>query len=159
MTEVPPPSASPGSALTELQTDLALALRAPNVAMDRELLAAYVEAAAPNSIRALRQDVETFNLWCRRSDTRAFPATPGMVADWLKHRASEGAAPASLVRYKASIAKAHRLLGLDDPTKHEICRLAIAATASRASLAVSDEGSRSSTSTKCWYAAVAWPSA
>ena len=56
MTEVPPPSASPGSALTELQTDLALALRAPNVAMDRELLAAYVEAAAPNSIRALRQD-------------------------------------------------------------------------------------------------------
>ena len=127
MTEVPPPSASPGSALTELQTDLALALRAPNVAMDRELLAAYVEAAAPNSIRALRQDVETFNLWCRRSDTRAFPATPGMVTDWLKHRASEGAAPASLVRYKASIAKAHRLLGLDDPTKHEICRLAIAA--------------------------------
>ncbi|WBY18142.1 tyrosine-type recombinase/integrase (plasmid) [Erythrobacteraceae bacterium WH01K] len=127
MPDIAPPSASPGSALTELQTDLAIALRTPNVAVDRELLAAYVEAAAPNSIRALRQDVEAFDLWCRRSDTRAFPATPGMVADWLKHRASEGAAPASLVRYKASIAKAHRLLGLDDPTKHEICRLAIAA--------------------------------
>lgn len=127
MPDIAPPSASPGSALTELQTDLAIALRTPNVAVDRELLAAYVEAAAPNSIRALRQDVEAFDLWCRRSDTRVFPATPGMVADWLKHRASEGAAPASLVRYKASIAKAHRLLGLDDPTKHEICRLAIAA--------------------------------
>lgn len=127
MSDISPPSASPGSALAELQTDLALALRAPDVAVDRELLAAYVDAAAPNSIRALRQDVEAFDLWCRRSVARAFPATPGMVADWLKHRASEGAAPASLVRYKASIAKAHRLLGLDDPTKHEICRLAIAA--------------------------------
>ena len=122
-----PPSASPRSALAELETDLALTLRAPNVAVDRELLAAYVEAAAPNSIRALRQDVEAFDLWCRRSDARAFPATPKMVADWLKHRAAEGAAPASLVRYKASIAKAHRLLGLDDPTKNEICRLSIAA--------------------------------
>ena len=127
MSDISPPSALPGSALAALETDLALALRAPNVAVDRELLAAYVEAAAPNSIRALRQDVEAFDLWCRRSDARAFPATPGMVADWLKHRASEGAAPASLVRYKASIAKAHRLLDLDDPTKHEICRLAIAA--------------------------------
>ncbi len=127
MSDISPPSALPGSALAALETDLALALRAPNVAVDRELLAAYVDAASPNSIRALRQDVEAFDLWCRRSDARAFPATPGMVADWLKHRASEGAAPASLVRYKASIAKAHRLLDLDDPTKHEICRLAIAA--------------------------------
>lgn len=122
-----PPSASPGSVLAEIETDLALTLRAPNVAVDRGLLAAYVEAAAPNSIRALRQDVEAFDLWCRRSGARAFPATPKMVADWLKDRATEGAAPASLVRYKASVAKAHRLLGLDDPTKHEICRLAIAA--------------------------------
>lgn len=127
MPEVPPSSATLRSGLAELRTDLALTLRAPNVAVDHELLAAHVDAAAPNSIRALRQDVEAFDLWCRRSDARAFPATPGMVADWLKHRASEGAAPASLVRYKASIAKAHRLLALDDPTKHEICRLAIAA--------------------------------
>lgn len=127
MSDFSPSSKSPGNALSALETDLALTLRAPNVAVDRELLAAYVEAAAPNSIRALRQDIEAFDLWCRRSDARAFPATPRMVADWLKHRASEGAAPASLVRYKASIAKAHRLLGLDDPTKHEICRLAITA--------------------------------
>ena len=57
MSDISPPSALPGSALAALETDLALALRAPNVAVDRELLAAYVEAAAPNSIRALRQDV------------------------------------------------------------------------------------------------------
>ena len=120
-------SAPPGLALAALESEFALTRRAPNVAVDRELLAAYVDAAAPNSIRALRQDVETFDLWCRRNDACAFPATPGLVADWLKYRASEGAAPASLVRYKASIAKAHRLLGLEDPTKHEICRLAIAA--------------------------------
>ena len=58
MSDISPPSALPGSALAALETDLALALRAPNVAVDRELLAAYVDAASPNSIRALRQDVE-----------------------------------------------------------------------------------------------------
>ena len=51
MSDISPPSALPGIALAALETDLALALRAPNVAVDRELLSAYVEAAAPNSIR------------------------------------------------------------------------------------------------------------
>ncbi|MEL6877995.1 MAG: tyrosine-type recombinase/integrase [Pseudomonadota bacterium] len=127
MTGTPPPSASRNTAIAEVVTDLSLALRGPGLTIDRDLLEAYVTAAAPNSIRALRQDIEAFDLWCRREGIATFPATPKQVADWLKHRAGEGAAPASLVRYKASIAKAHRLLGLDDPTKHELCRLAIAA--------------------------------
>ena len=49
-----------------------------------------------------------------------------MIAEWLRERAREGAAPASLGRYKASLGKLHRLLGLDDPSKHELVRLAIA---------------------------------
>ena len=127
MAEKSPSSASTENAVAEVVTDLSLALRGPNLAIDRDLLEAYVTAAAPNSIRALRQDIEAFDLWCRREGHAAFPASPKQVAGWLKHRATEGAAPASLVRYKASIAKAHRLLGLDDPTKHELSRLAIAA--------------------------------
>lgn len=127
MTDISSPSASTENTIAEAVTDLSLTLRNPGVTVDRDLLEAYVTAAAPNSIRALRQDVEVFDLWCRREGLQTFPALPKQVANWLKHRAAEGAAPASLVRYKASIAKAHRLLGLEDPTKHELCRLAIAA--------------------------------
>ncbi|AWW72842.1 integrase [Erythrobacter sp. KY5] len=127
MAVIPSPTTPTDSAHTEVVADLSLALRHPGVPVDREMLEAYVNAAAPNSIRALRQDIEAFDLWCRRVGLATFPATPKQVADWLKHRAGEGAAPASLVRYKASLAKAHRLLKLDDPTKHELCRLAIAA--------------------------------
>jgi integrase len=94
--------------------------------LDYEMLAAFAAAAAPNSIRALKQDGEAFDLWCRRMRYRAYPATPQMVAEWIRDRASEGAAPASLGRYKASIGKLHRLLGLDDPTRHELVRLAVA---------------------------------
>jgi site-specific recombinase XerD len=94
--------------------------------IDREMLAAFASAAAPNSIRALKQDGEAFDLWCRRKHYLAYPATPQMVAEWLRERAAEGAAPASLGRYKASLGKLHRLLGLDDPTRHELVRLAIA---------------------------------
>ena len=114
-------------ALVEFERALGLTHLKSGIHFDRELLGTYVSAAAPNSIRALKQDIETFDLWCRRQGLHSFPATPKQVADWLKHRANEGASPASLVRYKASIAKTHRLLGADDPTKHELCRLIIAA--------------------------------
>lgn len=80
------------------------------IQFDRELLETYISAAAPNSIRALKQDTEAFDLWCRRQGLHSFPATPKQVADWLQYRADEGASPASLVRYKASIAKTHRLI-------------------------------------------------
>lgn len=94
--------------------------------IDREMLTAFASAAAPNSLRALKQDGEAFDLWCRRKHYRAYPATPHMIAEWLRERAGDDAAPASLGRYKASIGKLHRLLGLEDPTKHELVRLAIA---------------------------------
>lgn len=100
--------------------------RSAEVLIDAVILNAYASAAAPNSLRALLYDVEAFDLWCRMKSAPTFPATAGLVAEWLQVRASEGAAPASLGRYKASIGKLHRLLALDDPTKHELVRLAIA---------------------------------
>jgi integrase len=96
------------------------------IRIDHDLLRAYAAAAAPNSLRALLGDVEAFNLWCRSKGETALPASPTQIASWLSTRAADGAAPASLNRYRASLARAHRLLDLPDPTRHERVRLAIA---------------------------------
>lgn len=121
-----PPALSLPPRLDALVWQLETAHLSHGLKIDREMLAAFASAAAPNSLRALKQDGEAFDLWCRRKHYRAYPATPQMIAEWLRERAAEGAAPASLGRYKASLGKLHRLLGLDDPTKHELVRLAIA---------------------------------
>jgi hypothetical protein len=109
-----------------LEWQLRTAHRGQGLAINREMLAAFASAAAPNSPRALKLDGEAFDLWCRQKNYRTFPATSQQVAEWRRKRASEGAALASLGRYKASLGKIHRLLGLEDPTKHELIRLAIA---------------------------------
>ncbi len=121
-----PPALPLPPALDALVWQLETAHLSRGLKIDSDMLAAFASAAAPNSLRALKQDGEAFDLWCRRKHYRAYPATPHMVAEWLRERAAEGAAPASLGRYKASLGKLHRLLGLDDPTRHELVRLAIA---------------------------------
>ncbi len=55
------------------------------------------------------------------------PATPEVVADYLDARAWKGSAPASLGRYKASIAKIHQLLDLEEPTPAALVKLRLAA--------------------------------
>ncbi|MBH0115206.1 site-specific integrase [Novosphingobium sp. YJ-S2-02] len=97
------------------------------VVLDAALLAAYEAASSPHSIRALKSDLEAFDLWCRRQGLAALPATSSQVAAYLEARAGEGARPASLSRYKASLAKIHHLLGLPDPTKAELVKLTLAA--------------------------------
>ncbi|TCM23827.1 tyrosine-type recombinase/integrase [Novosphingobium sp. ST904] len=97
------------------------------VLLDAALLAAYEAASSPHSIRALKSDLEAFDLWCRRLGLAALPATSSQVAAYLEARAGEGAKPASLSRYKASLAKIHQLLGLPDPTKAELVKLTLAA--------------------------------
>jgi hypothetical protein len=49
------------------------------------------------------------------------------VADYLDARAGKGSKPASLGRYKASIAKIHQLLDLKDPTQAPLVKLRLAA--------------------------------
>ena len=83
--------------------------------------------SSPHSIRALKSDLEAFDLWCRRMKRIALPATPEIVADYLDARAGQGAKPASLSRYKASIAKIHQLLDLKDPTLAELVKLRLRA--------------------------------
>lgn len=112
-------------------SDLALAvtqMRAgERISLDDNLFAAYQAASSPHSIRALKSDLEAFDLWCRRTGRIALPATPQVVADYCDARAGQGAKPASLSRYKASIAKLHQLLDLKDPTQAELVKLTLRA--------------------------------
>ncbi len=55
------------------------------------------------------------------------PTTPEIVADYFDARPGQGAKPASLGRYKASIAKIHQLLELKDPTQAELVKLRLRA--------------------------------
>jgi len=97
------------------------------VIVDEALIAAYQAASSPHSIRALKSDLEAFDAWCRGTNRVALPATPEIVADYLDARAGQGARPASLGRYKASIAKIHQLLDLKDPTQAELVKLRLRA--------------------------------
>ena len=97
------------------------------IVINAELIAAYQAASSPHSIRALKSDLEAFDLWCRRKNRIALPATPEIVADYLDARAGKGAKPASLGRYKASIAKIHQLLDLKDPTQADLVKLRLRA--------------------------------
>ena len=57
----------------------------------------------------------------------ALPASAETVADYLDARAETGSRPASLSRYKASIAKIHQLLDLKDQTSAPLVKLRLQA--------------------------------
>lgn len=97
------------------------------IVVSKSLITAYQAASSPHSIRALKSDLEAFDLWCRRYNRIALPATPETVADYLDARAEKGSKPASLGRYKASIAKIHQLLDLKDPTPASLVKLRLMA--------------------------------
>jgi integrase len=97
------------------------------ITVDAELIAAYQAASSRHTLRALASDLGAFDLWCRKNGRLTLPATPEVVADYLGARAGEGSRPASLNRYKASIAKIHQLLDLKDPTQAELVKLRLRA--------------------------------
>jgi integrase len=122
----------PTPALMDVErTDLAWELTKLNaggpITINAELVAAYQAASSRHTLRALASDLEAFDLWCRRCGRATLPASPETVADYLDTRAGQGSKPASLGRYKASIAKLHQLLDLPDPTKVPLVRLRLAA--------------------------------
>jgi len=110
-----------------LRHELTVLMRGPGVVLDRELLAAYAASAAANSLRAFRADITAFDTWCHARAENCLPASSQLVAGFLRARAEEGAAPASLTRYRASIAKLHRLCHLPDPCQDELVKLTLAA--------------------------------
>src|SRR3546814_758959 len=117
----------PGATANDLSWAVVQMRAGERIIVNEPLLAAYQAASSPHSIRALKSDLEAFDLWCRRTSRIALPASPEIVSDYLDARAGQGAKPASLGRYKASIAKIHQLLDLKDPTQAELVKLRLRA--------------------------------
>jgi integrase/recombinase XerD len=80
-------------------------------------------AYSTNTIRCYRTDFNIFEGWCRQGGRAALPASPQTVADFVTAQ-SNSAAPATVNRRRASIAKIHRLLKLENPVRTEEVNLA-----------------------------------
>lgn len=80
-------------------------------------------AYSANTIRSYRADFTIFEAWCRQERRPALPASPETVADFVTTQ-SESAAPATVSRRRAAIAKIHRLLKLESPVRAEEVNLA-----------------------------------
>ncbi|GLI96354.1 hypothetical protein [Sphingobium sp. BS19] len=59
------------------------------IGVNEPLIAAYQAASSPHSIRALKSDLEAFDLWCRRHNRISLPTSPETVADYLDARAEK----------------------------------------------------------------------
>ena len=80
---------------------------------------------SPNTERALRSDLRVFTLWCAGEGVKPLPASPEMVASFVDAMATRRT-PATVRRYVATIARAHRAAGAaHDPTKSEPVRIAM----------------------------------
>ena len=81
-------------------------------------------ALSANTLRARRSDFEIFTGWCMDRGEPALPAEPETVAAFVDSMA-ETRAPATVTRYVASIAAAHRTAGVDGNATAESVRLAL----------------------------------
>ncbi len=80
-------------------------------------------AYSANTIRSYRADFSIFAAWCKQEGHAPLPASPETVADFVTAQ-SESAAPATVNRRRASIAKIHHLLKLENPVRTEEVNLA-----------------------------------
>ena len=94
-----------------------------------------LEAMAEATISAMASDLDCFIGWCSTERRAPFPATPENLVLYLRYLEAEDKKPATLSRRMASIASAHRLVGLDekDPlsTDHAMVRNALKANRRR----------------------------
>ncbi|MET0078828.1 MAG: tyrosine-type recombinase/integrase [Candidatus Thiodiazotropha lotti] len=75
-------------------------------------------AISDDSYRALCGDLRLFFDWCRARDLPVLPATPETISAFLVDQA-EIKAKSTVRRYLATIAKAHKIAGLENPVLHE----------------------------------------
>ena len=91
-------------------------------------LGAFVRAArgafSANTERALRSDLAIYGGWCAAQGLSALPASPETVAGFIDAMAAMRA-PATVRRYVASIAVAHRAVGRARVLKSPLVRLAL----------------------------------
>ena len=90
--------------------------------------AAHAEAAgvtlSPNTERAVRADLALYDDWCRQRGLDALPATAITIATFVDAMAADRA-PATVRRYVASIAIAHRTVGREQTLKSSLVKLAL----------------------------------
>ena len=100
----------------------------PVPSLDDSGLAAHIEAASgavsPNTERAIRADLAVFRSWCRSCGATDVPAGPDALAAFVDDMAATRA-PATVRRYLASVATAHRAAGEADALRHPLVKLAV----------------------------------
>ena len=82
-------------------------------------------APSANTERAVRSDLAIYRSWCRERGVSAVPAHPKTIAAFIDAMARVRA-PATVRRYVASIAGAHRAAGATRATKSDPVRRALA---------------------------------
>ena len=93
-----------------------------------ELVGSYACAArsglSENTERALRSDLAIYTAWCDARGRSALPASPETVAAFVDDMAASRA-PATVRRYVASVAAAHRSVGRGKPAGSEAVKRAL----------------------------------
>ncbi len=79
-------------------------------------------AYAPATLRSYYSDIQIFVTWCEEQDIAPFPATVAHLCRFLEEQAPDRV-PSTIRRRLCAIRKAHRLLGLADPTYDEDIQL------------------------------------
>ena len=81
-------------------------------------------ALSANTERAMRSDLAIYAAWCDTHGVRALPARTETIAAFVEAMATLRA-PATVRRYVASIAGAHRAIGLEKRARSEPVRLSL----------------------------------
>ena len=84
------------------------------------------EAYPQNTLRAWRADWALYKEWAERVGCQHLPAAPESIAAFVTENAQRKK-PASIRRYLATIARAHRAAGLGNPCASEPVKLALKA--------------------------------
>jgi len=94
-----------------------------------------LEAMADATKAAIAADLDCFVSWCLEDRRTPFPADPEDLVLYLRHLEAQEKKPATLSRRMASVASAHRLVGLGAkdglPTDHPMVRNALRANRRR----------------------------
>ena len=94
-----------------------------------------LEAMADATKAAIAADLDCFLAWCAEERRAPFPADPEDLVRYLRHLEAQGKKPATLSRRMATLASAHRLVGIGEkdglPTDHPMVRNALRANRRR----------------------------
>jgi integrase len=82
-------------------------------------------AYPPNTVRAWKADWRSFTSFCLSNGESPLPASPHAVRAFVQHCTADAKKPATVRRYLATIARAHRAAELLSPCASEPVRLAL----------------------------------